>query len=225
MAYLGTKPANQVIDSTLIADGTVTPADLSTGKPVWDTNGNLVSSGRVQVGVLGQTNSAHGLTIAPVTASQAVWNLAAIEQCLTFRHGDNTTQTNNTEILRINNNGKITASAGTNWVGAVSQSGNSAIIERGSNASGEYVRFADGTMIVKSATHLASSLTRDLTLPIAFTGSFGEAHVSACTIPFTSAAAGFMVTNVYLSAADTVKCTWGATSSNQTFFLVVGRWY
>ena len=41
MAYLGTKPANQVIDSTLIADGTVTPADLSTGKPVWDTSGNV----------------------------------------------------------------------------------------------------------------------------------------------------------------------------------------
>jgi hypothetical protein len=41
MAYIGTKPANQVIDSTLIADGTVTPNDLSTGKPVWDTSGNL----------------------------------------------------------------------------------------------------------------------------------------------------------------------------------------
>ena len=41
MAYLGTKPANQVIDSTLIADGTITPADLSTGKPVWDTSGNV----------------------------------------------------------------------------------------------------------------------------------------------------------------------------------------
>jgi hypothetical protein len=31
MAYLGTKPANQVIDSTLIADGTVTTADLANG--------------------------------------------------------------------------------------------------------------------------------------------------------------------------------------------------
>jgi hypothetical protein len=41
MAYLGTKPANQVIDSALIADGTITPADLSTGKPVWDTSGNV----------------------------------------------------------------------------------------------------------------------------------------------------------------------------------------
>jgi hypothetical protein len=31
MAYLGTKPANQVIDSTLIADGTVTTADIASG--------------------------------------------------------------------------------------------------------------------------------------------------------------------------------------------------
>lgn len=45
MGYLGTKPANQITDSTLIADGTVTPADLSTGKPVWDTSGNLTLTG------------------------------------------------------------------------------------------------------------------------------------------------------------------------------------
>jgi hypothetical protein len=50
MAYLGTKPANQVIDSTLIADGTVTPSDLSIGKPYWDTSGNL------GVGIASPTN-------------------------------------------------------------------------------------------------------------------------------------------------------------------------
>jgi hypothetical protein len=31
MAYLGTKPANQIIDSTLIADGVITTADLANG--------------------------------------------------------------------------------------------------------------------------------------------------------------------------------------------------
>lgn len=58
MAYLGTKPANQVIDSTLIADGTVTPADLSTGKPVWDTSGNVgigTSSPNVKLQVIGSS--------------------------------------------------------------------------------------------------------------------------------------------------------------------------
>jgi hypothetical protein len=107
MAYLGTKPANQVIDSTLIADGTITPSDLSTGKPVWDTSGNLVSNGRVQVGVLGQTNSAYGLAIAPITAAQSVWNLASINNSLSFRQGDNTTQTNNTEMMRIDSSGRV----------------------------------------------------------------------------------------------------------------------
>jgi hypothetical protein len=36
MAYLGTKPANQVIDSTLIADGTVTTSDLANGAVTQD---------------------------------------------------------------------------------------------------------------------------------------------------------------------------------------------
>lgn len=37
MSYLGTKP--QI--ATEIADGIVTPADLSTGKPYWDASGNV----------------------------------------------------------------------------------------------------------------------------------------------------------------------------------------
>lgn len=41
MAYLGSKPANQVITSEQIADGVITPADLSTGRPYWDTSGNV----------------------------------------------------------------------------------------------------------------------------------------------------------------------------------------
>jgi len=60
MAYLGTKPANQVIDSTLIADGTVTPSDLSTGKPVWDTSGNVgigTSSPGNKLDVVGSDNT------------------------------------------------------------------------------------------------------------------------------------------------------------------------
>lgn len=62
------------------------------------------------------------------------------------------------ERMIIDRNGKILAAAGTNWVGTVSQSGQSSVIERGSNANGEFVKFADGTMICTNRI-VAGSLT------------------------------------------------------------------
>ena len=41
----------------------------------------------------------------------------------------------------------IKASTGTNWVGTVAESTTSSIVERGSNANGEFVKYADGTLI------------------------------------------------------------------------------
>lgn len=51
MSYIGAKPAEQILSSADIqdgaistvdlADGAITPAKLSTGKPSWDSSGNL----------------------------------------------------------------------------------------------------------------------------------------------------------------------------------------
>jgi hypothetical protein len=60
MAYLGTKPANQVIDSTLIADGTVTPSDLSTGAPFWNSSGNVGIGTSSPSGAAGKTLEING---------------------------------------------------------------------------------------------------------------------------------------------------------------------
>jgi hypothetical protein len=51
------------------------------------------------------------------------------------------------ERMRIAGNGKITAGAGTHWVGTVAQSSSSAVVEAGTNANGRFVKFADGTQI------------------------------------------------------------------------------
>lgn len=75
MAYLGTKPANQIVDSTLIADGTVTPADLSTGKPVWDTSGNVgigTSSPSGRLDVLGSVASTSDWGNVNITSRNAI---------------------------------------------------------------------------------------------------------------------------------------------------------
>jgi hypothetical protein len=48
---------------------------------------------------------------------------------------------------RIDSNGKILGATASNWVGTVSTSGLSSVVERGSNANGEFVKYADGTLI------------------------------------------------------------------------------
>lgn len=85
-------------------------------------------------------------------------------------------QTNNAERMRVTSVGKIQASAGTNWVGTVSQSSTSAVVESGSNSNGEYIRFADGTQIcthtqtgVASATN--ATQTNTWTFPVSFVSS------------------------------------------------------
>jgi hypothetical protein len=59
MAYLGTKPANQVIDSTLIADGTVTTADLANEAV---TGAKLENSG-VTAGTYGSASAIPAVTV------------------------------------------------------------------------------------------------------------------------------------------------------------------
>ena len=59
----------------------------------------------------------------------------------------------------------------SNILGTVSQSGGvptGAIIERGSNSDGEYVVFADGTMIMQNTVTVDSGVT-SVTIPFAFT--------------------------------------------------------
>lgn len=51
MGYLGTKPntatslADNIVTSDKINDGAVTPTDLSTGHPIWDSSNNLFVGG------------------------------------------------------------------------------------------------------------------------------------------------------------------------------------
>jgi hypothetical protein len=114
MAYLGTKPANQVIDSTLIADGTVTPSDLSTGKPYWDTSGNLG---------IGTSSPNDTLEVAGANAFIRV-NRTGNEPGITFRYSNSSTNRGDiavtsggamyftaggsTERMRIDSSGRVT---------------------------------------------------------------------------------------------------------------------
>lgn len=124
-------------------------------------------------------------------------------------------------------------------VGTVSQSGGvptGAVIERGSNANGEYVRFADGTQICKARYFETSSLTVTVsanTLSTANTWSFPAAFVG--TVP----AVQYAITNVTSTQAHTTTLSTNSSdlSSAQVAVLsnvaqtyrmsaiAIGRWY
>jgi hypothetical protein len=117
MGYLGTKPANQVIDSTLIADGTITPSDLSTGKPVWDTSGNVgigtsSPSGKLHVNAGANYGSVYfqavnGTDLKFVSGSTQVATIASdsssgASPVLLFRTGSS-----DTERMRVDSSGNL----------------------------------------------------------------------------------------------------------------------
>jgi hypothetical protein len=60
MAYIGTKPANQVIDSTLIADGTVTTSDIAD---------NAITTAKIAAGAVVEADISNGAVTASKLAS------------------------------------------------------------------------------------------------------------------------------------------------------------
>jgi trimeric autotransporter adhesin len=130
---------------------------------------------------------------------------------------------NSAERMRIASNGKITASAGSNWVGTVSASGTSAVVERGSNANGGYVRFADGTQIVNCTefTGYTAFTSVTQTLPISFLSS-ATSSVFSAVVPFGTFDFNY---NVY-HGTDVAVFTSSITNANNVVrTCVIGRWY
>jgi hypothetical protein len=133
-----------------------------------------------------------------------------------------------------------------NVLGTVSQSGGvptGAIIERGSNANGEFVRYADGTMIcfkdVVSLTFSSSAATTyggvsgfrtsngnaatRFTLPSSYVGNFSIVITSESTSGLKIIGGGRTNNNTaYVSAFSTSSWTNEVVSFN---YVVVGRWY
>ena len=135
--------------------------------------------------------------------------------------------------------GTITTNAGTNWAGTVSESSTSAVIERGSNSNGEFIKFADGTLInllddtqsnpttgvdIGAGYFRGSNLTA--TLPAAFTntdyqfvissGRYHQGGPSSNGEPSSASAIGYNFRNVgSINAPENVKI----------FCIAIGRWY
>jgi hypothetical protein len=127
------------------------------------------------------------------------------EQVRLISTGSTTFRTADTERMRITSAGKILASAGTNWVGTVSQSGQSSVIERGSNANGEYVKYADGTLICTMDVSYSNITTA--------AGNIFRSAVTTQTLPVAVATGTVSYTWVFDSGGTTI---WGTARGTGT---------
>ena len=143
---------------------------------------------------------------------------------LDMGHWDGTTFTNR---LSINSSGKLLSPDGAAFYGTVSNSGDSAIIERGNNANGEYTKFADGTMICfvrNSTTPVASTLTSSTH---SWPATFSAAPRLSCSPD--SGVLGTTLTAFNARASTTTQYTQTILRSNTTVtsldVIAIGRWY
>lgn len=124
-------------------------------------------------------------------------------------------------------------------LGTVSQSGGvptGAIIERGSNANGEYVKFADGTMICTHNSFSVGALnTADGGLYTSSNQSWPYPHVFAASPVLKGGAAGTFA-KAWLSLgteADTgtmlgkfaLKSTYSVSTAGTVKLEAIGRWF
>lgn len=148
--------------------------------------------------------------------------------------------TYNREFRRTFYNGVWTAwvevYSQNNIVGTVGQLGGvptGAIIEKGSNANGDYVRFADGTQIC------ALSISISLAIATAFVGGFRTVSQSwtfpavfAAQPKVTAAPAAFTALGVTLGTLAAGSAQWAATAvtsqadaTRNVQLMAFGRWY
>lgn len=113
-------------------------------------------------------------------------------------------------------------------VGTVSQSGGvptGAIIERGSNANGDYVRFADGTQVCTKKAETPGTTPESFQWPAAFTSAVYSATANSS---FSTTASDITIKFSGLSASGgnilaTVNGVGTATVGYTA--IAIGRWY
>lgn len=144
-------------------------------------------------------------------------------------------------------NNKSTRVATTSWVygqyvGSVGQSGGTptgAIIERGSNGNGEYIRYADGTQICWSNNSSLGQYTVTTGAPVqglyysgAFTFTFPAAFVSTPTVTHSATNQYGYFTWTAVDASPTTTQSPAIylvapsnTAKGNMMYMAVGRWY
>jgi len=156
-----------IVDATSVtAAGAVMDSELTSEASVKAINQGLATT---------DSPSFAGLTTTgDITIPDKIIHAGDTNTAIRFPAADTVAvETSGTERLRIDTSGKLLSAGGSAFVGTVATGAtNGAIIERGSNANGEYVKYADGTMICTQNDDLvyvdAITIRKSWTFPASF---------------------------------------------------------
>jgi hypothetical protein len=127
-----------------------------------------------------------------------------------------------TERMRIDSSGKLLSPNGNAFVGTCSNTGNGAIIERGSNANGEYVKSADGTMICTGSVAFSTSEKQTWTFPTPFINSSWSA---SGMVHWNDIDTTINISATPQTTSVTVRISQGRSAAVNARLMAIGRWY
>ncbi|MGX1186654.1 hypothetical protein AB7M29_004333 [Pseudomonas sp. F-14 TE3623] len=123
----------------------------------------------------------------------------------------------------------------SNIVGTVSQSGGApagAIVETGSNASGTYTKFADGSMICRGTTTglgidqttTTQAYSANLTLPATFVGPY-DVKVNIISVNVSNIFQGYCRASAISQSVISIIQYWNSVQTYAYSYLANGRWF
>lgn len=154
---------------------------------------------------------------------------AVADGTLTIKRG------NGTAVLSIDANGKTVIPGVVGTVAQVGGIPTGQVVERGSNANGEYVRFADGTQICTASFEATTSINTGPLDGWFYSGEISrEFPASFLEVPVVSASArltGYLTQTVASGPTATIFSTFLILSASrgtevyQIRYTAIGRWF
>lgn len=226
--FIAEGATNKFFTAARVLDTVLSGLSTASAVAVSATDKMLVAIGKLQAQVTAR---------AMKGANNDITSLAGLTTSLSVSQGGTGRASISTFLSDLLGAG---AYAKSNILGAVSQTSGiptGAVIERGTNASGEYIKFADGTMIctgvgvlqttsaaIGSSGMFFSPANPYATFPISFVGALPRVTYSA----IEQTAAFSWVANdagASLSSGTSRLISTAATATAKVTYIAIGRWF